>query len=566
MSGLVTAVAAARHGAAVALMHDRAVLGGNASSECRVHVCGADRFGAFKNMRETGILEEIRLANLRRNPQQSWAVWDTILYEKARFQPGLTLLLNCSCMAAEMDGRRIVSVTGWQSAAQTRQKVRAKIFCDCSGDGVLAPLAGAEFRVGREARDEYGESLAPIKADDRTMGNSILFVAREHETPQPFEPLAWAHVFEDCDELPYGQDGHDWYKMGYWWVELGGEQDTIGDAEALRDELLKISYGVWDHIKNRCRHKHRAANWALEWMQFLPAKRESRRYVGEHVLTQNDIESGGRFDDLVAYGGWTMDDHDPRGFWAVRSGAEATAFNQAPVPYGIPYRSLYSKNVANLMCGGRCHSATHMAMSSTRVMGTGCSMAQAAGTAAAMAARMGIDPAAVGEHIGELQQALLRDDCYLPWVTQGFGALTTGARLLASRGDPEPLRDGIARPVGDDSHCWVHRPGDAVEMRFAREAEIDQLTLILDSGLDKTIQMSHHVDLGQLTSPPPELQKAFVVEGLAGGDWKPLARVTDNHGRLFRLRVGRRLEAIRYTLHQTHGQARHSKLFAMYVD
>jgi len=161
MAGLVAALAAARRGARTLLIQDRPVLGGNASGEVRVHVCGADRHNGIRHMRETGILEEIRLDNLRRNPNRNYSIWDTLLYEKARFQDNLELLLNCSCMDARMDGLRIESVTGWQLTTQTHHVVKAAIFADCSGDGILALPTGAEFRMGREARSEYGESIAP---------------------------------------------------------------------------------------------------------------------------------------------------------------------------------------------------------------------------------------------------------------------------------------------------------------------------------------------------------------------------------------------------------------------
>jgi len=271
-------------------------------------------------------------------------------------------------------------------------RVKAKIFADCSGDAILAPLTGAQFRMGREARSEYGESIAPVKADTLTMGMSCFFQAREHTTPQPFTPPGWAYTFDSCDRLPYGAEGHGWPHMGYWWIELGGEYHSIYDTERLRDELLRIVYGVWDHIKNRCPGKSRAENLAVDWIQFLPAKRESRRYVGAHVLTQNDIEAGGRFEDAVAYGGWPMDDHHPSGFHSAGLGVPATVFHPAPSPYRIPYRALYSRNVSNLMFAGRNASCTHAAMSSTRVQGTGCSMGQAVGTAAAFALQKGIAP------------------------------------------------------------------------------------------------------------------------------------------------------------------------------
>ena len=550
MAGFCAALAAARHGARVALMHDRPVLGGNASSEMRMHICGADRTGKIPNMRETGILEEARLESLRRNPHQNHSVFDTILYEKVRFEPNITLLLNCSCLDARMDGSRIASATGWQLTTQTYHTVKAPIFADCSGDAVLAPLTRAEFRMGREAREEYGESAAPEKADDKTMGMTCLFQAREHDSPQPFEPPEWVYVFEKDEDIPYGgstvRPGRE---IGFWWLELGGEHHGIHDTEFLRDELLKIVYGVWDHIKNR--GDHGAENWALEWVQFLPAKRESRRYMGDHVLTQNDLEAEGRFDDIMAYGGWPMDDHDPAGFWAAKEGRPASTFHPTPSPYGIPYRALYSRNVENLMFAGRCASCTHMGMSSTRVMGTACSMGQAVGTAAAMAAKLGVAPREMNAHIKSLQQMLIKDDCYLPWVVQEFPPLTTEAELVASQGDPEPVRDGISRPVGDDAHCWTCRPGDRLAYHFHQPARVKEATLILDSALDKLIFMSLHGDYGQLTSVPPVMPKAFHLDGLHNGKWTPLAEVKDNHQRLVRLRFDEELDGIRFVLDET---------------
>lgn len=564
MAGLTAAVAAARHGARVVLMHDRPVLGGNASSEIRVHICGADIHNSHPNLRETGILEEIRLINLARNPNRNFSIWDTILYEMATFQPGLTLLLNCSCLQAEVAEGRITSVTGWQTTTQTYQRVEAAVFVDASGDAILAPLTGADFRIGREARHEYGESIAPEVADRRTMGMTCLFQAREYATPQPFAPLPWAHTYRTEEELPYGANGHRWFQMGYWWLELGGEYDSIRDTETLRDELLKIVYGVWDHLKNH--GDHGAENWALEWIQFLPGKRESRRYLGDHVLTQHDVEAEGRFDDLVAYGGWSMDDHHPAGFHAVKLGAPATIFHHAPSPYGIPYRSLYSRNIANLMFAGRDASCTHAAMSSTRVMGTGCSMGQAVGTAAAMAATRGLIPREVGErHIGELQQTLLRDDAYLPWLPQQFSELTRSARLEASQGNGEPVRDGINRPVGEDGHCWISRAGDSLTYHLAAPQPVAQATLLLDSALDRNIQLSYHQPDNQLTAPPPPLPKSFRIEACCDGAWQPVATVTENTQRLVCVPVGRTCTAVRYTLDATWGEGE-SRVFAYYLE
>ena len=557
IAGLTAAIAGARHGATVVLMHDRPVLGGNASSECRVHICGADREGGLKHVRETGIIEEIRLENACRNPSKSLAVWDAILYEKALAEKNLTPLLNCSCLDAAMEGSRIASVTGWQLTTQTYHTVRAKLFADCSGDAILAPLTGAEFRVGREGREEFGESYAPEQGDRRTMGMTCWFMARECETPQPFEPPAWARTFDRCKELPGGGDycRARALRMGYWWIELGGEDDSIHDTERLRDELLPIAYGVWDHLKNRCPHnREAAANWALEWVNFLPGKRESRRYIGDYTLTQNDLRDGGEFDDVVAYGGWTMDDHHPAGFRAVGLGKKPTIFHPCPSPYGIPYRCLYSRNVGNLFVGGRCISATHMALSSTRVQATCSLMAQATGTAAAIAVREGVAPRGVGGYIGELQQMLLRDDCYLPGVPLAVSELTRGARLTASQGDGEPVRDGVNRQVGDDPNCWAHAPGDWIAYEFDAPRPVATVTLTLDSDLASDPQM--HFTGGRKRPPmlpPKPLPRAFRLEALADGKWTPLFETEANTQRFVRVPVGRTLQGVRYALLATHG-------------
>jgi hypothetical protein len=559
IAGFCAALIAARKKIRVALVQDRPVFGGNASSEIRMHVCGADRSNQIPNLRETGILEELRLENLRRNPQQSFSLWDTILYEKAVLEPNLEAFLNCSCLDAEMKGDRIGSVTGWQMTTETYHRIEADVFADCSGDGILAPLTGAEFRIGREARSEYGESLAPEAADNKTMGMTCLFGAIDTGEPQPFEPPSWAHTYTSDDDFPHRS--HGYFEMGYWWIELGGEQDSIHDTEKIRDELLKIVFGIWDHLKNH--GDHGAETWALDWVQFLPGKRESRRYVGDHVLTQNDINSEGRFKDIAAYGGWTMDDHNPAGF---RTKENPTVFHSAPSPYGIPYRSLCSRNIVNLMFAGRCASASHMAMSSTRVMGTGAVMGQTVGTAAALAVRNGITPREVGKlHLKELQQELLRDDCYLPWLRQEFSSLVCKADLRASTGVPEPLRDGINRPVGDDLHAWEGKAGDSVEYEFSDPQLVSTLSLIFDSALASFIAMSRHGKYGQLSHVPSEMVKDFRIYFLNDNEWELFREIKGNYQRMVRIDVGCKIRGVRVVFDATWGSER-VRLYAFYID
>lgn len=559
MAGLCAAVAAAREGAKVAIVQNRPMFGGNASSEVRVHVCGADRHGQVKNMRETGILEEIRMDNLRRNPQRSFSIWDTVLYEKALLEPNLTYFLNTACCDAEMDGDRIKSITGWQLSTYTWHTIEADIFADCSGDGILAFLTGAKYRIGREARSEYNESIEPEVADNKTMGMTILFQAKDTGTPQPFEPPSWAHDYPTEEDIPLRN--HRWLQMGYWWLELGGEEDSIHDSEEIRDELLKVVYGMWDHLKNH--GDHGAENWVLDWIQFVPGKRESVRYIGDHVLTQNDVEAEGRFPDLVAYGGWTMDDHHPGGF---RWKGKATIFHPAPSPYGISYRCLYSKNIENLMFAGRCASASHAAMSSTRVMGTASSMGQAVGTAAAIAVKNGLTPREVGKkHIREIQQSLLRQDAYLPWVKQEFSDITSKAKLTATSGDPEPLRDGINRPVKEDQHAWNGRIGDSVEYTWEGAQLVKEATFIFDSALAKIVQLSYHQKDSQLTSPPEEVVKDFRLEILTPDGWRLWKKVRGNHQRLVRVSIGTPATGVRFTADSTWG-AENVRLYAFYID
>lgn len=556
LAGLCAAVASARRGARVVLMHDRPMPGGNASSEIRMWVCGAQG----ENNRETGLVEEIELANIHRNPRGVWPLWDTVLWELADQEANLTLLLNCSACGAEMAGGRIASVSGWQSTTQQWHDVRAKLFADCSGDSILAPLTGAEFRLGREARGEFGEDIAPQTADDLTMGMSCLIQARQYDTPQPFVRPDWAYLYETDEDLPNrDHDLGDW-ATNFWWLELGGMEDTIGDTEVIRDKLLRVALGVWDHIKNR--GDHGAECWGLDWIGVLPGKRESRRYVGDHILTQNDVRSEGRFEDIIAYGGWPMDDHHPAGF---NHPGEPTIFHPAPSPFGIPYRCVYSKNVENLLFAGRNISTTHSALSSTRVMATCATLGQAVGTAAALACKHNLTPRQLGQsRLAELQDALQEDDCYLPWRPRAINDLTRQARLSSSAGDAEPLRNGWDRPIGQDENAWPCAPGDWVEYRFDEPRAVGAVRLVADSDLNregKNLPASY-----PLNAPPRAmpgcLVRAFRIEGQTAADeWVELARISENRRRLIRIEVSGEFLALRVTIEATWSGA--GRLFAL---
>jgi hypothetical protein len=559
LAGMCAAIAAARHGVKTVLIHDRPVLGGNASSEIRMWLGGATGVKGGE-ARETGIMEEILLENLCRNHSPSYPVWDTILYEKVRFQENLTSLLNCSCNDLEMENPgKIKSVKAWQLTTETWHIVEAELFADCSGDSILAPLSGAEFRVGREGKSEFNESIAPEQQDKKTMGMSCLMQLRETDRPQKYTPPAWANKYLSDEDLP--NRGHNLGNQNFWWLELGGEQDTIHDTESIRDELLKVAHGVWDHIKNH--GDHGADNWIMDWLAFLPGKRESRRYVGEYIMNQNDVEAEGRFDDLIAYGGWSMDDHHPGG---IKYPGKPTIFHHAPSPYGIPYRCLYSKNIENLFFAGRNISVTHSAMSSTRVIRTCAILGEAVGVAASIAVNNQLTPTGVyREKIKELQEELMYDDCYLPWHKRSISELTAKARLSASSGEPENLRNGIDRSLEGVDNAWCGTLNDWLEYSFESPEEISELRFILDSDLGRqTFNMPADVRLEPYDHyyVPNTLLEDFKVEFYdADNKLVKTENVSGNYQRMVKLQGNCKAKRIRFTPLKTRG-CEEFKIFA----
>lgn len=548
MAGLCAALAAARNGAKTALVQDRPVLGGNASSEVRMWICGAHG----KHNKETGLLEEIQLENQYRNPALGYPVWDGVLWGKARFQPGLTPFLNCSCTEAEMDGDRIVATRAWQLTTQTWHTIHARQFLDCSGDSILAAVTPAEFRVGREARGEFDEDIEPARADRKTMGNSLLIQLRRTDEPQPFVAPNWAYKFTRPEDLPHRINGVN--AANFWWLEIGGLDDTIRDAETIRDELMKIGYGVWDYLKNHAPERAQAECWALEWIGALPGKRESRRYVGDHVLTQNDVRAGGDFDDIVAYGGWTMDDHHPAGLLYP---GKPTLFHPAPSPYGIPYRSLYSRNIANLLFAGRNISVTHAALSSTRVMATCAVIGQAAGTAAALCVRHRCDPRSLsgGARLRELQSILMDDDCWLPGRRREVSCLARQATLEGEGADAPLLLDGHDRDRENESHAWVGGVGGGIEYRWERAVPVGGARFTFDSNLNHTKRMPcSYPQTGNRCAVPSSLVKRYRIEARdETGGWSTVYREANNYQRLVRVPLNVRATALRFVPEETWG-------------
>jgi hypothetical protein len=192
LAGVLAAVAAARHDAKVVLVQDRSRLGGNCSSEVKMHVVGANNHKGRPGWREGGLLEEFRLDDAVNNPQRSWELWDLLLYDKVVSEPNITLLLDTTVYAVTMREGRIAQALARCDKTEHLYRITPRLCCDCTGDSRLALEAGAELRHGREARAVFGESLAPEKADEHTLGSSILFTSKKCDHPMPFKPPRWA--------------------------------------------------------------------------------------------------------------------------------------------------------------------------------------------------------------------------------------------------------------------------------------------------------------------------------------------------------------------------------------
>ena len=561
LSGICAAIAAARHGVKTALVHSRHVLGGNASSEIRMHICGASENMAKPDLEEGGILYELMLENKSINNYFNFSLWDMVLYSKVKKEENLTLFLNTSMEDCECENGKISKIFAYQQTTETRWIINGKIFADCTGNGTLGYLSGAEYRIGSEAKSEFDEPHAPMEKNNERMGNTLLFKAVDRGQSINFKRPDFAKTFTE-EQLKYrshssvrknekkeGADekymllasaGSKQVDYGYWWIELSGKsEDIIDEFEEIRDDLVACVYGVWDHIKNV--GEHGAENYDLEWVGMMPGTRESRRLVGDYILNENDILENKIFDDAVAYGGWAMDVHTPNGLYDFdKMPSQIIAFEGS---YTIPFRSYYSKNIKNLMMAGRNISASRLAMSSTRVMGTCAIGGQAVGTAAAICLRYDCEPKGVLNHINELQQILLKDDCYIPnIVNKDENDIAKTAKILATsfkKGcEPENLVNGIGRGVGENKNIWISdgidSQGETVFVEFSEEKTVSQVRLIFNTNFSYSIKltMSKIRQLQQRTGVPAELVKNYVVKLWKNNEVVAEKVVCDNSQRL----------------------------------
>lgn len=509
VSGTCAAITAARQGLKVVLVQDRPVLGGNASSEVRLWMLGATSHMGNNNRwaREGGVVDELMVENMYRNPEGNPLIFDTVLLDKVVLEPNITLLLNTAVYDIEKSAAdELSAVKAFCSQNSTEYVIQAPLFCDASGDGIVAFLAGAAFRMGAEAKEEFGELFAPTKEYGELLGHSLYFYSKD--TGKPVKFVAPSYALDDITKVPrFRNFNAREYGCKLWWLEYGGRLDTIHDTEKIKWELWKVAYGAWNYVKNSGNFPE-AENLALEWVGTIPGKRESRRFEGEYIIRQQDIVNQQLHDDAVAFGGWSIDLHPADGVFSEKPGCNQW---HSKGIYQIPYRSLYSRNIKNLFLAGRIISATHVAFGSTRVMATAAHAAQAVAMAAKICKDKNLLPADVYHKgfIPELQAELLRSGHHIPNLVLNDEldlvrtALVTASSELLLTGLPEsdiikPLEFSVAQMIplkaGAIGTFVIHAEGEVateleVELRISSknnnhtpDLTIDKVTLPIKAG------------------------------------------------------------------------------------
>jgi len=401
MAGTCTAISAARLGLQVALVQDRPVLGGNNSSEVRVHLNGQINLPPYPRLGD--VVKELDPDN-RGNAQPAAFYNDDKKLQIVRAEANVHLFLDIHAYKIEKEGSRIVAVIGRDIKTSKDLRFSAPLFADCTGDGTIGFLAGAAYRMGRESWEQTGETLAPKEPDKMTMGASVQWYSIETQEPSPFPECPWALGFTELS----GERA----TRGDWNWETGLSKDQIADFESIRDHAFRAVYGNWAFLKNHSQDKAKYANRKLSWVAYIAGKRESRRLVGDVVLTQQDVQEQREYPDAFVTTTWSLDLHypDPANS-KYFPGEEFKTICKTPTikPYAIPYRCFYSRNVENLFMAGRDVSVTHVALGTVRVMRTCGMMGEVVGMAASICRNRNITPRSVYvEHLPELKELATR--------------------------------------------------------------------------------------------------------------------------------------------------------------
>jgi len=527
LAGTCAAVSAARLGLSVALIQNRPVLGGNNSSESRVHAGGRVNLPPYPAL--GNLVREVE-PDKRGNAQPASYYDDGRKLAIVQGEDNIDLFLNTHADGVDVDNGQIMAVLATNIRTGRRLRFPAKLFADCTGDGTIGFRAGADFRMGRESRDQTGESLAPEQADAMTMGASVMWYAAQADAPTPFPQCPWALAF---DEKTVQRD-----KRGDWNWETGMDLNQVDDFERVRDQGLRAVYGNWAFLKNHPSTRNEYAKLKLGWVAYVAGKRESRRLLGDVILTQQDIEEAKPYPDACVTTTWSIDLHYPHPTNLKQfpdHSFRSVAKHLRVKPYAIPYRCLYSRNIGNLLMAGRDISVTHVALGTIRVMRTTGMMGEVVGMAAAVCARHSCGPREVYAHyLDELKAIMTTGTGRAPtpvtpqppkWLPRAGRNVAREATVTVSSNyagsvsyPPKHLNDGLT-DVSDNNLRWVS--GDTlphtIELAWDTPQTVNAVRLL--SGWRQGTDIADPIT-------------DFVVQTHDGQDWRdvPETKATGNTG------------------------------------
>ena len=502
ISGICAAIQAGRSGMKTILLEKDEVLGGNSGPNLGVETRGAQHYNRYGQ--ETGIIHEIE-------NEEAWCCASTpvagmpynisrrreAVLQEFLTKAGVTILKSHYARQPIMEGSKIVGVTVENMAAYTTMTIYADVVIDASGDGNISALAQAEFRVAPESRSQHNERCAPELPGTMIQGTSFtaIVIKTDHDVPfvppagtPPYAPRTWENSLSfyynhlKGNKISYGSVGNFGSSVPVGTIrflyvtEAGGDLDTIADADVIYEQLLQQLWSFWDHQKNGP-DAELMRQWDILWVSPKAGKRQSRRFIGDYILTQTDIENGCRFDDEIAYGGHNMDEH-------LSFGAECSIYTHSMPPmYAIPYRCCYSRNVDNLFLAGRLISATHLAHASSRIMRTGGAIGQAVGLAAAWCCKKSCTPRELGEkfltpyltELRDLDGSLPPKATFIPGDLAPLATVSADAEELFNEQTPD-ISIPLFTPAGayiyhwqkkiDSIQLFLNNPtGEAVKLR-----------------------------------------------------------------------------------------------------
>ena len=399
VAGISAAVSAARLGLKVALVQNRPILGGNNSSDVRVHLGGRIETGPYGNL---GDLQKEFGPARGGNARPAEYYEDQKKLDFVLAEPNITLFLNHHVYGVVKDGKsRIEKVLARHTETGQEIALAAPLFADCTGDGSVGVLAGANYRMGREPRSEHGEPQAPEIADKMTLGASVQWYSVDTGKESSFPKFKYG--------IDFNAQNAEKVTMGEWTWETGLNKDQIREAEQIRDYGMLVVFSNWSWLKNES-GLEKYKNLALDWVAYIAGKRESRRLLGDHILTENDILDFVIYPDAAGSTTWSIDLHypDPKNTkYFPNKEFKAIAVQNNIYPYPVPYRCLYSRNIENLFMAGRNISVTHIALGTTRVMRTCGIMGEVVGMAASLCKKHNVGPRGIYQaHLQELKELM----------------------------------------------------------------------------------------------------------------------------------------------------------------